>query len=188
MCDFSGRLIAWMDGELPSNEAAVVEQHVAACADCRDCVAAYEEASRGFAAYYHAAADQATAPKASRRIPLWVPVLAATAAAVVLLLALLPRTVRVEQVPAVQQVAAATQPVVAELAPTPVKVSAPLQRRHVAAHKKAPAENWAPAEPAIQIAIPAEAMFPPGAVPEGVNYIASLSLADGSVRGLRLQP
>ena len=45
------------------------------------------------------------------------------------------------------------------------------------------------ADPAIQIAIPADAMFPPGAVPEGVTYIANLSLtSDGSVQGLRLQP
>jgi hypothetical protein len=45
------------------------------------------------------------------------------------------------------------------------------------------------AEPAIQIAIPADAMFPHGAVPEGMTYIANLSLAaDGSVQGFRLRP
>ena len=44
------------------------------------------------------------------------------------------------------------------------------------------------ADPAIQIAIPADSMFPPGAVPEGVNFVASLSLADGSVQAIRLQP
>jgi hypothetical protein len=45
------------------------------------------------------------------------------------------------------------------------------------------------AGPAIRIAIPADEIFPPGAVPEGVAYIANLSLAaDGSVQGLRLQP
>jgi hypothetical protein len=43
------------------------------------------------------------------------------------------------------------------------------------------------ADPAVQIAIPADAMFPPGAVPEGVTYIANVSLTDGSVQGIRLQ-
>ena len=51
MCDFSGRLIAWMDGELAENEAAAVEQHVQGCEQCRERVAAYEEVSREFAAY-----------------------------------------------------------------------------------------------------------------------------------------
>jgi hypothetical protein len=47
--------------------------------------------------------------------------------------------------------------------------------------------DWAMAEPAIQIAIPADAMFPPGAVPEGVTYIANVSLGpDGSVQGIQL--
>jgi hypothetical protein len=49
--------------------------------------------------------------------------------------------------------------------------------------------SWTPTEPAIQIIIPAEAMFPPGAVPEGINFIAELDIAsDGSAQGLRLQP
>jgi hypothetical protein len=70
----------------------------------------------------------------------------------------------------------------------------PIQARHatshnVAAHKKARRAEFEMAEPAIQIAIPGEAMFPPGAVPEGVTYIANVSLAaDGSVQGVRLQP
>jgi hypothetical protein len=49
--------------------------------------------------------------------------------------------------------------------------------------------EWAMAEPAIQIAIPADAMFPPGAVPEGVTYIANVSLGgSASVQGLGIQP
>ncbi len=48
--------------------------------------------------------------------------------------------------------------------------------------------SWA-AEPAVQIAIPAEAMFAPGAVPQGVSFSAELRLAaDGSAHELRLQP
>jgi hypothetical protein len=53
---------------------------------------------------------------------------------------------------------------------------------------KTPNANWVSFEPAIQIAIPVEAMFPPGAVPEGITFIADLSIAaDESVQGLRLQ-
>jgi hypothetical protein len=41
----------------------------------------------------------------------------------------------------------------------------------------------------VQIAIPAEAMFPPGAMPEGMSFIAEVSIgADGSVERLRLRP
>jgi hypothetical protein len=52
---------------------------------------------------------------------------------------------------------------------------------------KSRAEKPPLTQAAIQIAIPAEAIFPPGAVPEGVTYIASLA-PDGSVQSIRLQP
>jgi len=49
--------------------------------------------------------------------------------------------------------------------------------------------SWTPAELAIQIAIPASAMFPPGAVPEGLTFIADVTIAaDGSAQRLRLRP
>jgi hypothetical protein len=48
--------------------------------------------------------------------------------------------------------------------------------------------NWVSDEPTIQIAIPAEAMFPPGAVPEGTTFIANLRMTpDGALQGLSLQ-
>jgi hypothetical protein len=41
----------------------------------------------------------------------------------------------------------------------------------------------------IQIAIPADEMFPPGAVPEGMHFVADLTIAaDGSAERLRLRP
>jgi Putative zinc-finger len=53
----------------------------------------------------------------------------------------------------------------------------------------APPATWLADDGAIQIAIPAEAMFPPGAMPEGVNFVADVSLgADGAVEQLRLRP
>ena len=50
------------------------------------------------------------------------------------------------------------------------------------------APQWQPTESAVQIAIPADAMFAPGAVPKGMNFIAELSIApDGSVKQVRLR-
>jgi len=188
MCDFSGRLIAWMDGELAENEAATVEQHVPVCAECQERLAAYQKASVGFAAHYAAVTETAIATKVQRRLPRWVPVVAGAAAvAAVLLLAFMPRSAR--PVPVVPQVAVASPLVAVEPVTKPLQQVQPVQRRHVAARRKPPTTSWAMAEPAIQIAIPADAMFPPGAVPEGVNFVANLTLAaDGSVQGVRLQP
>lgn len=182
MCNFSGRLVAWMDGELAEPEAAAVEQHVHACAECRTRVSAYENVSRDFATYYDATARTAPATAPRPRLPLWGPI-AAAAVVVIALLAFLPRSAK--QVPGPPQVAAARPPVAVEPA---LKALTPVHRAHATAHRKAPTPKWAMAEPAIQIAIPADSMFPPGAVPEGVNYVANLSLADGSVQAIRLQP
>jgi anti-sigma factor RsiW len=178
-----------MDGELAENEAAEVERHVRACSECRECVSAYEDASRGFASYYAATTREAKAPAPVRRIPLWVPAAAAIAAvAAMLAIAFMPRATK--RAPAVQQVAtipapAAPTTIVEPTSPAVQQVAKP----YVVPHKKQRTTDFAMAEPAIQIAIPAEAMFPPGAVPEGVTYIANLSLApDGTVQGIQLQP
>ncbi len=188
MCDFSGSLIAWMDGELEANEAAVLEQHVHACSECRERVAAYGDVSRRFSAYYGAVRETAEATKAHRKLPRWMPVAAAAAvvAAVVLLLALAPRALK--PAPLVGKVVE-THPVAPQAAPEIAsRAQSTAPRRHVVAHRKTSTANRELAGPAIQIAIPADAMFPPGAVPEGVNYVAEVSLADGSVQGVRLQP
>ncbi len=195
MCDVGGRLVAWMDGELAGDEAAAVEQHVAGCAECRVRVAAYEEVSRGVAAYCDAVMETATAAQVGRRVPRWAPVLAGAAAVVaMLLLGLALRTVKPTTLPPQVATVAPVMPRLAEVVPVVAPKTAPaalkrVHRQHVATHQQTPSANWAMAEPAIQIAIPAEAMFPPGAVPEGVNFIANVSLAaDGSVQGLRLRP
>ena len=80
MCDFSGRLIAWMDCELEANEAAVLGRHVRGCAECRERVAAYEDVSRGFAAYCNVMLETAMVTKIHRKLPRWVPVVAGAAA------------------------------------------------------------------------------------------------------------
>jgi anti-sigma factor RsiW len=184
MCDSLERLVAWMDGELAPNEAAAVEQHVRDCDHCQQQVAAYEAASREFAAYYDTTTQTVLASKPHQKLPIWVPIAAATAAAAaIVFLALLPRFAK--PAPVDPQVAVTHLPIAAEPATKPIP---PVRRAHAASHRKAPSENWAMAEPAIQIAIPADSMFPPGAVPEGVTYVANLSLTDGSVQAIRLQP
>jgi hypothetical protein len=180
-----------MDRELPDNEAADVERHVRDCSECRGRVDAYEQVSRAFVAYCDAAMEE----KTGRRLPRWVPVLLSGAAAAAMLVILFhpafhPTTVK--QIPVRPRVADAAPAVVVgtetaetETAPRPVKR---VHRRHVIAPMRTPNANWASVEPAIQIAIPVEAMFAPGAVPEGITFIADLSMAaDGSVQGLRLQ-
>jgi hypothetical protein len=178
MCDFSA-LVAWMDRELPDTEAAAMERHVRDCFECRTRVDAYQEASRAFVAY----CDAAVGAKTRGGLPHWVPVLASAMATAVLLLVFRPAVV--ERIPVGPPVADAVRADILETAPSPVKK---VHRRHVSAPMKTPIANWGMVEPGIRIAIPVEAMFPPGAVPEGITFIADLSIAaDGSVQGLRLQ-
>ncbi len=48
MCDFSGKLIAWLDRELPAEEAAEVERHLQGCSGCRSDVDAFKRVSIEF--------------------------------------------------------------------------------------------------------------------------------------------
>jgi putative zinc finger protein len=190
MCDFPGRLVAWLDGEMLEGEAAEVQRHVEDCMECRGRVDAYERVSKGVNAY----CDEAVATKVHRGAVRWGLVLSAAAVVGIALLLAFPRA-RVEQTLAPQPVAAApalrdaavdSAARVFETAPASEKKS----HRHRAA-VPAPIQNnnWVATAPAIQIAIPAEAMFPPGAAPDGVNFVAEVSIApDGSAQGLRLQP
>ena len=104
MCEYSKRLVTWMDGELSESEAAEVEQHVRACPACRQCVSACEEICREFAAYY--AAFTQTRPVARRqKVSGWVPIAASmVAVAAMLAIAFVPRLAK--QVPTVQMEAA----------------------------------------------------------------------------------
>src|ERR1700676_3535983 len=114
MCDLQGKLIAWLDRELPSEEAVGVERHLQECKECRNRLAAYRELSATFEVY----CDAVVAAKTHRRVPRWVPVLASAIAAAVLLF-LAPRT-RIEPPPAlIPAITAASVPVAAPQAPVP---------------------------------------------------------------------
>jgi anti-sigma factor RsiW len=183
MCDVQAKLIAWLDRELSSDEAAGVERHLEGCKECRSRLAAYEQVSNTFDVY----CDAVAAAKTRRRVPRWVPVLVSAAvAAVVMFLAFAQR--RVEPPPVLTSTVAATSvpvPTPHAAEPAPRKT---IHRRHAVPAVQERAVKWQPTETAVQIAIPAEAMFPPGAMPKGMNFIAELSIApDGSVKQVRLR-
>jgi hypothetical protein len=183
MCDVSGKLIAWMDGELAESEAANMEQHVRDCSECRNRVEAYGEVSRLVVTY----CDAAAATKPQPKLPRWVPALAGAAAVAALLLFIF-RPTAVQPVPIVARAADPSPELIlkAPSAPAQVKIKV-AHRRHERETVRDPNTNWAYADPDIQIVIPAEAMFAPGAVPEGTVFRADLRMAsDGSVQGLRL--
>jgi anti-sigma factor RsiW len=183
MCDVLGKLIAWMDGELAENEATDVERHVGWCSECRRHVEAYGEVSRLVVTYCDAAAEVGRL----RKLPRWVPALAgAVAIAAILVFTLRPASVKL--IPTVAG-AAGTSPVsIPDVVQAPTKVNAKaVHRHHEIVTRRTSNPDWAFASPAFQIVIPADAMFAPGAMPEGTVFRADLSMAsDGSVQGLRL--
>jgi hypothetical protein len=164
MCEYSGRLIAWLDHELPDEEATNVEWHVGQCAECRKAVSAYEEVTRAFLGCFEAAK-----PARPNRHPWYW---AAAAAAILLAIAFVP--LRVERLP-VQPRATLHAPAMAFAPPMAYeRPPAPIVTVHA---RRAPApirRPWIPNEPMVEVALPADALFPPGAVPEGFSFIADV--------------
>jgi len=198
MCDFSGKLIAWLDHELPAEEAAEVERHLGLCSECRTNVDAYKRVSGEFDAY----CDAATAASAHRGVPRWAPVAIATAAAVALValfLAMPRKRVRPPAFPPGQVAVADLPHGDVTTVPASSAVIHGVHRRHSGTTTKVQSVNAnivndqnaysQPDEPMIQIAIPADEMFPPGAVPEGMQFVADVTIApDGSAERMRLRP
>jgi len=197
MCDFPGKLIAWLDHELLEREAAEVREHVQGCKECQNRVKVYEQVGKALNSY----CDETLASKVPGGRISWQLALSAAAVVGIALLLVFPRA-RVEQTmthqpaaakPALHDATTVAPPAIAfETPPVPENPQKPQRNVHqhpATAAAQNPGRNWLSAEPAIQIAIPAEAMFPPGAVPEGINFVADLSIGpDGSAQGLRLQP
>lgn len=183
MCDLSGKLVAWIDAELGENDAAEVERHIQNCGECRSRVEAYGDVSRLVVTY----CEVHEVGAAPRKLPRWVPALAGMAAAAAVLLFIL-RPAPVRRAPVVAQVANPVPALALGATSAPGKAKAKtVHRRHEHAAERNVNAAWAFAGPDIQVSIPAEAMFPPGAAPEGAIFRANLSVAsDGSVQGLRL--
>ena len=183
MCDLKPKLIAWLDHELPENQAAEVQSHVQACEECRTERERYEQVSRTFDAYCDAVLSAKTHRSALRWVPAVSGALLAISATVLLL-----TFQRTRLAPPPVLTPAATAAPVSVLASESVAPKT-IRRRRPVAPVQARAAKWQPAETAVQITIPAETMFAPGAIPEGMNFVAELSIGpDGSVERLRLRP
>ena len=221
MCEFSGKLIAWLDSELAVDEALEVELHLGACAECRRELRTYERLTTALDAYCDAAMESS----APRNEPSWKPAaLGAGIVASVLALLLASPHGRKTQPPAGATFASAAAPmsrIIAETAPTLLNSVVPGSPGRVRSGFRTPedlsaigtndkrdssakdtrrddstfdgratpaAAGWQSAEPAIQITIPADAVLPPGAAPEGVSFVAEVSIApDGSAHQILLQ-
>jgi anti-sigma factor RsiW len=183
MCNVQAKLVAWLDRELSPEETAAVDRHIKECQECRGRLATYKKASETFDLYCEVLGVEKTRPAVSS----WVAVLAsAVVAAVVMFLAFPQR--RVEPQPGLAPMLVATsvpifKPHAAETAPRKS-----IRRRHAVPPVQERPVKWQPTETAVQIAIPADAVFPPGAMPKGMNFIAELSIApDGSIQEVRLR-
>ena len=199
MCEFSGKLIAWLDGELPAEDAMGVERHLEFCIECRSRVEAYRQVTTAFEQYCDAYGDAAMASAPSRKLrrhvlTVWEAM--ALAAAAIAALFLFVARAHVQLLPVG--------------APAPLVGTSAVPRSNLAADRRQGAEpmnisaeqtgqagaspqtydaNGLAAEPAVEIAIPADAILPPGAVPEGVSFAADVTIApDGSAQQIRLRP
>jgi anti-sigma factor RsiW len=188
MCRYSTKLIAWLDRELEPEQMAELEQHLRDCGECRLSVAKYERVSEIFDDYSDAVMK--AVPDRDRRR--WIPILSAAAAILVLVAttAVLLRT-RVQPLP--PSATAVLQPAQFPLVPEPPAppANAKHPRRVTPMQVRTQAGNGLPLppQPTVEVAIPADSMLPPGAVPEGVNFIADVNFApDGSARQMRLRP
>ena len=190
MCEYSRKLIAWLDRELPDGEMAAVERHLESCADCTARLNSYQQLSGSLVEFVDAssAAPRTPAPAAAKpMLQRLAPLALVAAAAAVAVVLFMPRPA---PTPKQQPRTEAAQPSTSTLVvPAPPAVILAVRRSHVRKRPVSQPAVWMVPGPVVQIAIPADAVFPPGVLPEGTGFIGDLSLAaDGSPGGLRLRP
>jgi anti-sigma factor RsiW len=163
MCNYSGRLIAWLDHELPEEEAFNVEWHVGQCAECRTAVRTYQEISGSFLDCYAVLMPVQQRRKTWRRVAGMAGIAAAILVVLVLTRPSLEQLTLVPRTPQAPRIAfEKTPPRIIALRPRPVVVRKPVR------------QEWTAPEPTVEIALPADAFFPPGAVPAGFSFIADV--------------
>jgi hypothetical protein len=206
MCEFSEKLIAWLDHELPVEASAALERHVRGCAECRRAAEGYRTLNEAIEAYCETAILTAPKKRVCMKTRVWrsAYVGTAAAAAAVLLVLLAKPVERFLWIDSPGPPAAALNktsvPSIA-LEKTPLVQRATMQapnsvRKPLLAHPSVSVtetpkrgENLWPNQAPVYIAIPADALFPPGALPEGVAFVADVNLRpDGSAQRLQLQP
>jgi anti-sigma factor RsiW len=186
MCEFSAKLIAFLDRELADDEMAALRRHLQDCFECRHQLDAYEQVSKTFDAY----CDAMTTTREPRATWRWTALFSGAAAAFAIAAAILfflrtPEKPRRAPQPALAA-APMTQTIVPQIASLEIRA---VHKCHAVRKAQTQPAHWQPVEPPIQIAFPAESMFPPGAMPAGVNFTAELSIAaDGSAQQISLQP
>jgi hypothetical protein len=165
MCEYSGKLIAWLDHELPDEEATNVEWHVARCVECRNAVAAYEEVSRYFLCCHEDVMAARPRPHGWR----WVTAWGGVAAAAILVAGVLMRS-HVEPLSLRPPTGIQAPEMAFEKSHTPVVRVRP-SRPAVALPIH---QQWSNQDPVIEVVLPADALFPPGAMPSGFSFIADV--------------
>ncbi len=195
MTEHPRNLAAWLDDELGVDESVAVTRHVEACGQCQARARSYAQVS---GMLVEVVSERRTA-KRWRAAVAWA---GAIAAAVILCVAFWPKA----QEPTVVRINIAIPPPVP--APPvdarknwdrplrPLSASLKKEQRRLGTEKSVPIFRPAPEPPitfddgpVVRVAIPAEALFAPGAVPAGAQIYADLVLAaDGSARELRLLP
>jgi hypothetical protein len=217
MCDRSDKLILWLDHELPRDEAAELQRHVQNCAECRRCLTAYKQVSDSIDAYCDAAIESPARQWLPSWTPVLAAVAAAAVLFLVVVHGRIVRGPIAREIDsrplASAPVIAESSPTLVHHNEGQPEVRADLDPPPAPTHKRSraisavslaqggsslqPTQNldsvrnasWIPAQAAVEIAIPAEAMFAPGAVPQGVNFSAELVIApDGTAQQLRLHP
>lgn len=188
MCEFSRKLIALLDGELPADGAADVGRHLRVCAECRSELVVFEKLSSAVESYCEgvaAACEPRRRRHYGRQAVLCVG--AATIAAVIALVATLshPRKMHPDGGPVSAPAKVRTNMVeeAVNSADGPATHVKTIHRRVTAPPARAEETPQQAAEPVIQITIPADAVLPPGAVPAGVSYVADVRIpANGSAQ------
>jgi anti-sigma factor RsiW len=164
MCEYSGRLIAWMDGELPGEEATNVEWHVGQCAECRQAVNGYAEVSGAFLVGYEA---EMTAQPRQKTFP-WA--IGGVAAGLAILSAVLFAPTRAEHLSVFAPPPPHAPAMAFEKPPRPMA-----RVRSRRSPTRTPVRPpWIVVEPSVEVTLPADALFPPGAVPQGFSFIADV--------------
>jgi anti-sigma factor RsiW len=166
MCEYSGRLIAWLDQELPDQEAINVESHVERCAECRKAVSAYQEVSAAFLSCYQAA----MIARPRRNLP-WLASAGVAAAAVIAGILLVQP--RLEKLP-IHLPSPPHAPAMAFEKPALPAAAVAVRLRPAMAPTPPIHRLWIADEPVVEVSLPADALFPPGAVPQGFHYIADV--------------
>jgi hypothetical protein len=200
MCDFSENLVAWLDGEVPPEEAERTRLHLESCLECRLRVDAYRRATLELVEFCN---EQLAleSPRVSYGWAAKISAAAAVAAVVALVIVTFGARFRRRPVALREPVSPAAAVSTGESLPLPAHgVERARRRQQVGAaphriqdasirpdrHEKAYSP---PYEPVIEISIPAEEMFPPGAVPPGMGFAGDVSIsADGLPDRLRLRP